>query len=87
MADKIEIMVDKLNTALGQNDIAAFMRILRQIVEAEGGIDVVAKRGTLSADQLTHFLSEENRPKFSHVKVVLRALNMHFTLVEADFNE
>jgi len=81
---EIEVMVAKLNAALVKNDVVTFMRTLIQIVEAQGGIDAVSKKGNLDRSQLELFLSEESKPKFAHIQSVLRALNMYFTLIEEE---
>ena len=57
-----------------------FMRALRQVVEAYGGIGAIAKRAKLNRQQLYKTLSREGNPEFRTLKAMLAATGFELTV-------
>jgi probable addiction module antidote protein len=73
-----------LNKALENDDSAILVQALRNVITAYGGVVAVAEKANVKWEQLERILQEENKPKFVNIQFLLRALNMHFTLIDQE---
>ncbi|USZ49075.1 DNA-binding protein [Halomonas sp. DN3] len=76
-----DMAVDYLRTAFDELDQegggSAFLMALRHVVEARGGMMVVAERAAVSRESLYRALSKGN-PTLSTMTAVIKATGIHF---------
>lgn len=72
-----------LNAALEEGDEKMFLKALRNVAEAVGGMTKVAKKSHLSRMTLYRILSSEGNPEFSSLIDILRALKIKLMLKAA----
>ena len=72
-----------LNAALEEGDEKMFLKALRNVAEAVGGMTKIAKKSHLSRMTLYRILSSEGNPEFSSLIDILKALKIKFMLKAA----
>jgi probable addiction module antidote protein len=72
---------DDLNAAAADNHPDIFLLALRDLVDAYGGIGVIAKRAKLSRSQLYKTLSRSGNPEFRTLRAILAAAGFLLTVV------
>jgi DNA-binding phage protein len=77
-----QLTLDYLNAALDESDPATFVLALKNVAEAHGGIDVVAARGGLDAQQLTDLLAHPVVPDALTLAKILRGLELRLAVTE-----
>jgi probable addiction module antidote protein len=77
-----DMAVDYLRTAFDELDEeggeTAFLMALRHVVEAQGGMAVVAERAKLSRESLYRALSPKGNPTLRTMTAVIKATGLHF---------
>ncbi|HEX5678663.1 MAG TPA: addiction module antidote protein [Alcanivorax sp.] len=61
-----------------QNGEAAFLMALRHVVEAQGGMAVVAERANVSRESLYRALSPKGNPTLKTMTAVIKAAGIQF---------
>lgn len=72
-----------LAQVLAQNDKAAFLVALRDVVEATGGMSAMAKRVGLKRPSLYKVFSERGNPTLETLQAILEALGLRVTVAVA----
>jgi probable addiction module antidote protein len=72
-----------LNAALAEDDIRVFLVALRDIVEAHGGISVLAKETDLNRESLYRTLSLQGNPTLISLFLMFDALSLELQVKEA----
>jgi len=77
-----EMAVEYLRTAFDELDEeggeSAFLMALRHVVEAQGGMAVVAERAKVSRESLYRALSPKGNPTLRTMTAVIKATGIHF---------
>ncbi|TKB66941.1 MAG: putative addiction module antidote protein [Nitrospira sp.] len=63
-----------LNAALKEDDPELFLRALRNVAEAQGGVASLAEKTKLNQESLYRMLSERGNPEFRILEALLHAL-------------
>ena len=71
-----EFAADFLNAASEDDDPQTYLSALRQVVEARGGMALVAERAQLSRETLYRTLSVRGNPTYRTLSAVLRATGL-----------
>ena len=74
----VEFAAEYLNAASADNDPATYLAALRKVVEARGGIAVVAEKTHLSRETLYRTLSSRGNPTIRTLNAVLKATGLRF---------
>ncbi len=61
-------------------DTSFFLRGLRNVVEAQGGVAEIAKRTTIAPETLSKILSSEEAPHFDTFVTILKALGCRLSI-------
>ena len=69
-----------LNCVAEDDDIKFFMRNLRDVVEAQGGIGHLAKQTGLSRTTLYKTLSEDGNPEVSTLQAILKVYKLQINI-------
>jgi probable addiction module antidote protein len=69
-----------LNAALEENDPELFLRALRNVAEAQGGVASVAEKTKLNRESLYRMLSERGNPEFRSLEALLHALGFRLAV-------
>lgn len=72
-----------LDAALEAGDRAAFLLAIRNVVDARGGMSLMAKDTGLNRENLYRALSEQGNPELSSLDKLLKALGLRLA-VEVD---
>ena len=75
------IAADDLNAAAADNHPDIFLLALRDLVDAYGGIGVIAKRAKLNRQQLYKTLSWRGNPEFRTLRAILDAAGFALTVI------
>ncbi|SOC51020.1 probable addiction module antidote protein [Chromohalobacter canadensis] len=82
LRDDPDMALDYLRTAFDELDEEggepAFLMALRHVVEARGGMAVVAERAKVSRESLYRALSPKGNPTLSTMTAVIKATGIHF---------
>lgn len=78
-----EYAAEYLAQVLAENDRAAFMIALKDVVEASGGMSVVSKRAGLTRPSLYKVLSRKGNPTFETLRSILEPLGLRITVAAA----
>ncbi|MCG6657340.1 putative addiction module antidote protein [Halomonas campisalis] len=82
LRDDPAMAVDYLRAAFDELDEeggeSAFLMALRHVVEAQGGMAVVAERAKLSRESLYRALSPKGNPTLRTMTAVIKATGIHF---------
>jgi probable addiction module antidote protein len=82
LRDDPDMALDYLRTAFDELDEeggeSAFLMALRHVVEAQGGMAVVAERAKVSRESLYRALSPKGNPTLRTMTAVIRATGIHF---------
>ncbi|SDL17801.1 probable addiction module antidote protein [Franzmannia pantelleriensis] len=82
LRDDPDMAIDYLRTAFDELDKeggeSAFLMSLRHVVEAQGGMAVVAERAKLSRESLYRALSPKGNPTLRTMTAVIKATGIHF---------
>lgn len=70
-----------LNTALEEGDESVFLLALKDVVRAQGGISLLARRSKLHRVNLHRILSREGNPEMKSLSNLLDALGLHLAVV------
>ncbi len=70
-----------LNAALSGGDIKVFLLALQNVVQAHGGVAVLAEKTHRSRTSLYKSLSENGNPYLKSANELLTAMNMHLAVV------
>ena len=73
-----EFAAEYLNAASEDDDPASYLTALRKVVEARGGIAVVAEKTHLSRETLYRTLSSRGNPTTRTLNAVLKATGLKF---------
>lgn len=65
-------------------DTEIFLKALRNIAEAQGGIGVLAKKTKLNRQNLYHTLSDKGNPRLNTLSLLLKSMGFHL-LVESAY--
>lgn len=76
-----EEAVGYLNAALEGGDIKVFLLALHNVVQAQGGINTLAKKVHKSRTSLYKALSEKGNPHLKSTNEILAAIGMHLAIV------
>lgn len=69
-----------LNAALEENDPELFLRALRNVAEAQGGVASLAEKTRLNRESLYLMLSERGNPEFRSLEALLHALGFRLAV-------
>ncbi|MCX6924182.1 MAG: putative addiction module antidote protein [Verrucomicrobia bacterium] len=72
-----------LAQVLAENDKAAFLVALKDVVEATGGMSVMAKRVGLTRPTLYKVFSKRGNPTLATLQAILEALGLRVTVAIA----
>ena len=72
-----------LSAALEEGDIKSFLLALYHVIQAQGGVAMVAKKSRKSRTSLYKALSEEGNPYLKSTSEILHAIGFHLC-VEQD---
>ena len=61
-------------------DIPFFLKGIRNVVEAQGGVAAIAKRAAMSPETLSKILSSEKAPHLDTLVIVLKALGCRLSI-------
>lgn len=75
-----EFSIGLLNEALKENDKRVFLIVLRDVVEAHGGMSKFAKLMKISREHIYRMLSSKGNPEFQTLQLLLNALGFKITL-------
>ncbi len=73
-----------LNTAAEDGELKYLLKALRNVVEAQGGIGVLAKKTKLSRTSLYKTLSPDGNPEVGTLEVILKAYGIKISFVMMD---
>ena len=73
-----EEAAEYLNAVLEEKDEKLFLKALRNVAEAAGGMSEVAKRAHLSRMTIYRALSRDGNPEFYSLLDILKALKIKF---------
>lgn len=72
-------------------DIEAFLLALKDVTEAQGGFDKIAKNTKLSQQDIHNFFTDKDNPRFDILEAILQALGFHLSIepikIEIEQNE
>lgn len=74
-----------LNAAVEEGDRAVFLLALRNVVEANGGMTVIAEKANLSRESLYRIFSRRGNPEIKSLLSLLRAMGFKLS-IEAEGN-
>ena len=69
-----------LNDALEEGEQADLLIALRQVVQAFGGVSIIAEKAHLNPTQLYRMLSPEGNLELRSLTAVLKAMGMRFSI-------
>lgn len=69
-----------LNAALEENDPELFLRALRNVAEAQGGVASLAEKTKLNRESLYRMLSARGNPEFRSLDALLHALGFRLAV-------
>lgn len=72
-----------LTTAFEEGEPRYFLKALRNVAEAHGGLAKLAKETNLNRESLYRTLSEKGNPRLDSLHSVLKALGLHL-VIEAE---
>ena len=72
-----------LDQVLAENDRAAFLVALKDVVEATGGMSEMAKRVGLTRPSLYKVFSKRGNPTLETLQAILEALGLRVTIATA----
>jgi DNA-binding phage protein len=61
-------------------DIEAFLLALKDVTEAQGGFDKIAKHTKLSQQDIHNFFADKDNPRFDILEAILQALGFHLSI-------
>jgi probable addiction module antidote protein len=67
-----------LNAVLAEGDRKLLLKALRNVAEANGGIQRLATRSRLSRENLYRMLSDKGNPELSSLDRIMRSLGLSF---------
>ena len=90
LADPVEA-ISYLDVSLEEyqmdGDIPFFLKGLRNVVEAQGGVAAIAKRTAMAPETLSKILSSEKAPHLDTLAAVLKALGCRLAIVPLKADE
>ncbi len=75
----IEFATEYLNAALEENDEAAFLTALKNVVEAQG-MSKIARKANLNRENMYRMLSEKGNPRFSNLMSLVNSLGLSISI-------
>ena len=63
------------------NNIDSFLKALKDVTEAQGGIGVLSKKTSLNRQNLYRVLSAERQPKVETLGAILDGLGLQLTII------
>ncbi|MGE0644654.1 MAG: addiction module antidote protein [Nitrospira sp.] len=69
-----------LNAALEEDDPELFLRALRNVAEAQGGVALLAEKTQLNRESLYRMLSARGNPEFRSLDALLHALGFRLAV-------
>ncbi len=75
-----EFAIGILNEALKEEDKRVFLVVLRDVVEAHGGMAKLAKLMKISREHIYRMLSAKGNPEFQTLQLLFNALGFKITL-------
>lgn len=72
--------VELLNSILEDGEQGELLIVLRQMANAFGGVQTVAKKANLNATQLYRTLSKEGNPELRSVAAILKAMGLRLAV-------
>jgi len=76
-----EEAVGYLNAALEGGDIDVFLLALRNVIQAQGGMNKLAQKTHKSRTSLYKAISEKGNPYLKSTNEILTAMNMHLAVM------
>jgi len=76
-----EFAAGYLQAALEENDLDTFLVALRDVVQANGGMEKAVRETALARDTLYKSLSESGNPQFSTVQAVLKSVGLQVSII------
>lgn len=70
------------NTYHENKEIVHFLLVIRTLIEASGGLDLVAKKAGMNPESLIKALSGDDMPAFGDMAAILRGLGYYISLVK-----
>ena len=84
LADPVEA-ISYLDVSLEEyqidGDIPFFLKGIRNVVEAQGGVAAIAKRAAMSPETLSKILSSEEAPYLDTLATIVKALGCQLSIV------
>jgi len=78
------LALDVINGVLEDGDQGELLTILRQLAQAFGGVQAVAKQADLNPTQLYRTLSSKGNPALSSLTAILKAMGMRLAVQPLD---
>lgn len=78
-----EAVADYIDAALHEDDPKLLLAALRDVVDSQGGMTMMASRTGLNRESLYKSLSETGNPKLSTLFEIIRTLGLHLTVKAA----
>ncbi|VFR56375.1 hypothetical protein BRI6_0392 [plant metagenome] len=78
--DDPELALATLNTILAEGDQGELLVVLRQLAQAFGGVQEVARRAELNPTQLYRTLSAQGNPALSSLMAILKAMGLRLEI-------
>ncbi|MGB6105115.1 MAG: addiction module antidote protein [Pusillimonas sp.] len=78
------LALDVINGVLEEGDQAELLTVLRQLAQAFGGVQEVARQAHLNPTQLYRTLSPKGNPAFSSLTAILKAMGLRLAVQPID---
>jgi len=78
-----EEVASYIEAVLEEDDPALLLVALRNVVESQGGMAMMAKQSGLSRESLYRTLSKNGNPKISTLMSIMKALGLHLSVKAA----
>lgn len=75
-----DLAVDLINSILEDGSQAELLIVLRQLTDAFGGVQAVAKHAQLNPTQLYRTLSPKGNPALSSLSAILKAMGLRLAV-------
>lgn len=79
-AEEVALYID---AALAEDDPKLLLAALRDVVDSQGGMAMIAKRSGLNRESLYKALSETGNPKLTTLFEVIKSLGLHLSVKAA----
>ncbi len=76
-----EFAAGYLQAALEENDLDTFFVALRDVIQANGGLEKTARETAIARENLYKTLSENGNTQFSTVQTVLKSVGLQVSII------